>query len=202
MIFAAEEKLDGNVNVGGHWAANLAMDYKLDDLSWDGDGMGAGLAEQMSADVEGKKITLSMFKGSEGPDFPDAIYKPALKEIVRDQKKNRDVFKNKRAQYYFELRDRIYTTYRSVVFGEYADPDNMVSFCSNLPLLPKIRAELCRMPKKNNKNGMNELYTKQEMETIFKIPSPNLGDSIMMLMRYISIAQTPARIPRPIRAIR
>lgn len=203
VVYSVEEKTDGNVNVGGHWAAKLAIDHSLDYFSWDGDGMGAGLAEQMSRDCEGKKIDLSMFKGSETPDYPESIYKPALKESVSGQKKNNEVFKNKRAQYYFMLRDRIYTTYRAVVFGEYTDPDTMISFCSDMKLLSKLRAELCRIPKKPNNNGLNELYTKKEMEVKFKIPSPNLGDSVMMLMRYmLAMGSANVHIPAPLKPMR
>lgn len=199
VVFDVQEKLDGNVNVGGHWAADLAIGHSLDYFSWDGDGMGAGLAEQMSRDCEGKKIDLSMFKGSEGPDYPEAIYKPAVKESVSGQKKNKEVFKNKRAQYYFILRDRIYTTYRAIVFGEYTDPDTMISFSSDMKLLPKLRAELCRIPKKPNRNGLNELYTKPEMQAKFKIPSPNLGDPVMMFMRYMpTMSVENVHIPSPI----
>lgn len=201
VVFAVEEKTDGNVNEGGHWAAQLAMSHKLDYFQWDGDGMGAALGEQMSKDCEGKQMRLAVFKGSEGVVNPEATYKPAVKEIVEGQLKNKDVFKNQRAQFYFMLRDRIYKTYRAVTHGEYTDPDEMISFDSEMPLLKKLRAEVCRMPKKPNNNGLNELYTKAEMKTKFKIPSPNLADSLMMLMPYKPpLMANNIHIPKPMRA--
>ena len=70
--------------------------------------------------------------------------------------------------------------------GDYHDPDTLISFSSDIAALKKLRAELCRMPIKPNGNGLFELYTKQDMKTKFKFASPNLGDCIMMLMRYES----------------
>lgn len=202
VVLDVQEKLEGNVNEGGHWAAQIAIDQKVDHFEWDGDGMGAGLAEQMGSDFEGKKVDLAMFKGSESPDYPTATYLPAIKSPVKDQQSNEDVFKNKRAQYYFALRDRILRTYRAVIHGEYHDPDTLISFSSDMPLLSKLRAELCRIPVKPNSNGLNELYTKPDMKRKFKIASPNLGDAVMMSMRYVAPLQRQPHIPRPIRPMR
>lgn len=199
VVLDVQEKLEGNVNEGGHWASGNAIDQGVDWFAYDADGMGVALHEQMSKDFDGKRVAVQMFKGSETPDFPEAIYKPALKAPVTNQRTNKDTFRNKRAQYYFELRDRAYNTYRAVVHGEYFDPDKMISFCSNIDILPKLRAELCRMPIKPNGSGLFELYTKQEMKTKFKMASPNLGDSVMMLMRHIQINNVKPVIPRPIR---
>ena len=52
-----------------------------------------------------------------------------------------------------------------------------------MKLIPKLRSELCRMPIKPNSNGLFELYTKKDMKNLFKFKSPNLADSVMMLMR-------------------
>ena len=46
------------------------------------------------------------------------------------------------------------------------------------------------MPVKPNANGLIELYTKQVMKSRFKVTSPNLGDSVMMLMREPDIIET------------
>jgi phage terminase large subunit len=199
VIEVVKEKLDGNVNEGGHWAAGEAIQYLSDTFAWDGDGMGIALGEQISHDFSGKPTILSVFRGSEAPDFPDAIYAPALAAPVAQQKTNKDTFRNKRAQYYFELRDRCYRTYRAVIHGEYQDPAKMISFASSIEALSKLRAELCRMPIKPNGNGMFELYTKQEMKTKFKMASPNLADSVMMLMRFTQPARPKPVIPRPMR---
>ena len=207
VVDSVKEMETGTVNEGGHWAAGEAIQYQADHFSWDGDGMGIALGEQMGTDFSGKLTVLSVFRGSESPDFPDAVYKPASAfnadpvdgQPVANQKTNKDAFKNKRAQYYFELRDRCYRTYRAVVHGEYHDPAKMISFDSSIEILPKLRAELCRMPIKPNGNGLFELYTKAEMKAKFKMASPNLADSVMMLMRYVPQVRAKPVIPRPMR---
>jgi len=202
VVLAIEEKEDGNVNEGGHWAAGLAIQHQVDSFTWDCDGMGIGLGEQMSKDLGGKHTSLVNFKGSESPDFPDAIYKPGMYNPAAGQQTIKDSVKNKRAQYYLELRDRVYRTYRHVVHGEFSDPEKLISFSSEIKLLGKLRSEVCRMPiKDTNKNGLFELYTKPEMKTKFKMPSPNLGDSLMMLMRAPMVRQQPVRMPQPLRTM-
>lgn len=184
VFLRMEEKDDGNVNEGGHWAAKLAIEDQADYFTWDGDGMGIALDEQISRDFEGKSTELVVFRGSESPDNPKDIYQSATKAKVDDQKTIGDSFLNKRAQYYFELRDRCYRTYRAVVFGEYHDPDTLISFSSDMAMLSKFRSELCRMPIKETGSGLFELYTKQVMKKTFKVASPNLSDCGMMSMRY------------------
>lgn len=205
VVQVVKEMTTGTVNEGGHWAAGEAIQYESDWFAWDGDGMGIALGEQMGADFAGKRTTLSVFRGSESPDMPDAIYNPAAAfsednsdgQPIRNQKTNKDAFKNKRAQYYFELRDRCYRTYRAVVHGEYHDPAKMISFDSSIEILPKLRAELCRMPIKPNGNGLFELYTKAEMKSKFKMASPNLADSVMILMRHVPPSKPKQFTPIP-----
>lgn len=206
VVQVVKEKEDGTVNEGGHWAAGEAIQFQSDAFGWDGDGMGIALAEQMGYDFSGKQTILSVFRGSESPDFPDAVYRAAtsvqsIESSVTNQKTNKDAFKNKRAQYYFELRDRCYRTYRAVEHGEYHDPAKMISFDSSIDALSKLRAELCRMPIKPNGNGLFELYTKAEMKSKFKMASPNLADSVMMLMRYVPPTKVQPVIPRPMRTM-
>jgi phage terminase large subunit len=197
-----QEKTDGDGNEGGHWAAGIANSQNVDYFTWDGDGMGCLLNEQMAHDFKDKPTKLVMFKGSETPDNPESIYNPALKSPVADQVMVKDAVKNKRAQYYAELRDRVYRTYLAVVKGEYHDPDTLISFDSSIALLSKLRAELCRMPIKPNGAGKIDLYTKDEMKSSkFNFPSPNLGDSVMMSMRYTKPSVVKPYIPRSIKSM-
>ena len=185
-----QENENGTVNEGGHWAAGLALDADADYFTWDCDGMGSALSEQMSTDFEGKHTSLVMFRGSESPDDPKLIYNHAVKAPIENEKSIGDTFLNKRAQYYFALRDRCYRTYRAVVHKEYHDPDTLISFSSDIELLSKFRSELCRIPLKDNNSGLLALYTKKEMKSKFKIPSGNLSDSVMMSMRYKPVEET------------
>jgi phage terminase large subunit len=196
VVLDLQEKIDGDINEGGDWATGLALNHQSDAFTWDCDGMGVGLNRQVEKAFNGKHTRLSMFKGSEGVDNPDAVYHPV--EGVQDQKTNKEACKNKRAQYYLDLRDKIHRTFKAVN-GEYQDPDTLISFDSSIALLPKLRSELCRMPLKPNSNGKFDLYTKQELKTKFKYDSPNLGDSVMMLGRTPHLAPKAVRKPQPIR---
>lgn len=196
-----QEKTDGDVNQGGHWGAALAITQGVDHFSWDGDGMGAGLNEQMGRDFHGKTTQLAVYRGSEGVDNPEALYQPAFASPVANQKTNKETFKNKRAQKHWDVRDRVYRTYRAVIHGEYHDPLTLISFSSEMALLSKLRAEACRMPIKPNNSGLNELYTKEEMKAKFKIKSPNIFDSVVMANSFEPHIVTPVHIPRPIKTI-
>lgn len=182
VLLDLKEMTTGNINEGGHWATGLAINNVSDAFIWDCDGMGVGLNEQVNRAFEGKHTIITQFKGSEKVDNPDSVFMPADRTEVNEQKTNKQALKNKRAQYYFELRNRVFKTFEAVN-GKYIDPDELISFDSSIKLLPKLRSELCRMPVKPNGNGLFELYTKQQMKDKFKFDSPNLADSVMMLMK-------------------
>lgn len=191
----------GTIHEGGDWATSYVIQRRADCYTWDCDGMGVGLSRQTDLALEGKKINTTMFKGSESPDHPDAIYNPVAISGISGQVTNKQVFKNKRAQYYCAIRDRCYKTYRAIKHGEYYDPEELISFDSSIDCLPQLRSELCRIPLKPNPNGLIQLYTKEEMKSKFNIPSPNLADSIMMLMRnHVRISAKPY-IPKPLKTM-
>ena len=179
------EKVTGDINEGCDWATGLAIGDNVDIFLWDCDGLGIGLNRQVNAAFEGKRTLVAQYKGSESVDNPDAPYEPADKISIQNQKTNKEAIKNCRAQYYFELRNRIYRTLIAVTQHVYTDPDTMISFSSEITELTKLRAELCRLPIKPNPNGIFELYTKEEMLKKFKIPSPNLADSVKMLFKKV-----------------
>ena len=199
VVLDVRELATGDINEGGDWALGIATDHNLDWFTWDCDGMGVGLNRQVEQQFNGKHTKISQFKGSEGVDFPDAIYEPSTGII--NQKKNKEALKNKRAQYYFELRNRIYRTYEVVNKRAHHDPDKLISFSSDIESLSQLKSELCRMPIKPNSNGLLELYTKEEMKSKFKFRSPNLADSVMMLMRMPKVSVNKSVMPRPIKAM-
>ena len=203
VIEDVQEMTTGDINEGGDWALSFAIQHNADSFTWDCDGMGIGLKRQVETALGSKRIITMMFRGSEAVDFPDSIYEPVAGSEMRDQKKNKDVCKNKRAQYYLALRDRVLATHRAVTTGAYTDPDKMISFSSDIKLLQKLRSELCAIPKKPNSNGKFELYRKDEMRTKFKIASPNLAESVMMSMRppHQIFRNDKVIMPRPIGVI-
>ena len=173
VILDVAESMVGDVNQGADWALDRAIAANADIFTWDCDGLGVSLKRQVSEGLQGKKIEDIMFKGSEKADDP--------KDNYQDGKSNEHTFKNKRAQYYWRLRDRFYNTYRAVTNGEYIDPDELISLSSNIDDLDTLRAEVCRIPKKPNSNGLIQIKSKIDMLAM-GIPSPNMSDSLMMAM--------------------
>lgn len=180
VVLDVQEMTTGDVNDGCDWATNYALDVNADVFNWDCDGLGVTLRRQVGEVLTGKHTRFEMFKGSEGVDDPDDMYQPD--DSLRDARSNKQTFRNKRAQYYWKLRDRFYNTYRAVVKQEYIDPDTMISLSSSIKCIPQLRAEVCRVPKKKNNNGFIQIMSKEEMLRIHKIESPNLADSLMMSM--------------------
>lgn len=183
VFYAVEEMTSGDINEGGHWAMALANAAQIDFFTWDCDGMGVGLTEQINKSIVKGTMKAVQFKGSESPDNPDSIYVPCKGLEIANKRKIKDHFLNKRAQYYFRLRDLIHKTYRAVVHGDPIEEGEYISFCSKISSLSKLRSELCRLPVKYVGGGKFALYTKQEMKTKFNVKSPNLADSVMMCLR-------------------
>lgn len=173
------EKMDGDINSGGDWASDYAISVKSDYFTWDCDGMGVGLNRQFRSQLEPKKISLDMYRGSESPRHPKAVY-----ERIGDKAKtNEETFTNKRAQAYWLLRERMRKTYNAVTKKEYQSPDELVSFSSDIRLLDALRSELCRIPTTPNGAGKIQLMSKQDMKKQ-GIKSPNLADSVVMAMFF------------------
>ena len=191
VIEDVQEKEDGDVNDGCDWATDYAIEKRADSFNWDCDGLGVSLRRQVGSALDGTQVAYSMFKGSEGASDPDEPYLPVGIELAQEKSRtNKQTFKNKRAQFYWMLRDRFYATYRAVVKGEYIDPETMISLSSNISNMEQLRAEVCRIPRKHNGNGMIQIMTKQEMWTKHKIPSPNMADALMMSMAVVPINET------------
>lgn len=178
VVFTDVGEIDQpDINSSLDAAAEHAIEERVELFTWDCDGMGVGLKREVDTWFSPKGIKTKQFRGSGSPDNPKAIYEPVNEQI--QQKTNSETFKNKRAQNYWELRDRCYRTYKAVVDGVYSDPDNLISFCSSIKLLNKLRSELCRIPKKPNTSGFIQIMSKEEMRKL-GIKSPNMADSVMM----------------------
>lgn len=180
VVLDVLEKTGGDVNDGCDWATEYAIKVGADMFTWDCDGLGVSLKRQVITALDGKKIVVNMFKGSESPSDPKSTYQPDSRLNLGQAKSNQQTFKNKRAQYYIRLRDRFYNAYRAVAKGEYVDPDELISVSSSIECMAQFRSEVCRIPKKNNPNGLIQIMDKPEMKRLHKIESPNLADSAMM----------------------
>lgn len=195
VILDVIERKIGDVNEGCDWATNFAIQNKVDWFIWDCDGMGISLKRQVTDSLNGKHIGLIMFKGSESPVDPTKLYEPDERLERFQARTNKETFRNKRAQYYMRLRDRVYGTYRAVVKNEYIDPKEILSISSGVENLAQFRSEVCRIPRKYNPNGYFQIMTKREMKTKYKIESPNLADPAMMSMEIPNYYRKPQEEP-------
>jgi len=189
IIKRVEAKDDGEIDSGCDWATGNAINDNADWFIYDADGMGAGLKRQVSDAFKGKRIKSHAFRGSlsgTGQDNSGQIYLET--EDNGDKPKTyADTFKNNRAQYYEALSRRFYNTYRCVEKGEYVDPDEMISIDSDgVQDIDRLKAELCRIPRKPTNTGLYQIMSKDDMKRI-GISSPNMADAIMMSMWHPEI---------------
>lgn len=195
----------GEIDVGCDWATDLAVEHGADWFTWDGDGIGTGLKRQVSDAFEGKRTDFYMFRGSlsgSGQDHAADVYDEVSGDSSQSEPKTySDTFKNNRAQYYMLLAKRFYNTYRCVVKGEYIDPDVMISIDSDgVEEMERLRSELCRIPKKDNNNGMYQILSKTDMKKL-GISSPNMADAIMMATWGPSLDEEWGELDYPERCI-
>ena len=183
VVLDVQEKAGLDVNEGCAWALDYAIDVQADVYIWDCDGLGAGLRKQTLDSIAGKKMEHVEFRGGKGVDNPKTTYQKVDSHSNSKAKSNEETFKNRRAQYYWMLRDRFYQTYLAVVKQQYIDPDDIISLSSEIANMSALRAEVCRIPRRPNGMGLIQIMSKEEMARQKPpIASPNMADSLMMSM--------------------
>jgi len=181
VILAAEENTHDDVNDGCDWALDEAITRNADVFRWDYGGLGLSLKRQVKDSLKDTKIKWDIFNGAETPEDAKSIYEPTDKAGRYQNKTNGDVFRNKRAQCYWKLRDRFYNTYRAVVKNDREiKVEDMISISADIECLQKFRSEVCRIPLKAQGSGLIQIMAKDEMKSKLKIESPNLADCAMM----------------------
>jgi phage terminase large subunit len=179
VVLDVQEKTTGDSNAGMDWALEESRKAGADWFVWDCDGMGIALKRQVEQSLESTRTRWWMFRGSEMADDPDMPYSSGKDQL----KTNRDTFLNKRAQYWWKLRERFENTHRAINQKAYINPDEMISLSSSIECLNQLRSEVCRIPLKRNNNGKIQIMSKLEMsKKPYELPSPNMGDSLMMSM--------------------
>jgi phage terminase large subunit len=162
-------KHDGTASDGLDWAFDYVNRYHCDSFVYDQDGIGLGLAREVERGLGNRNITISPFRGGESPRDPDAYYD--------GHRKNRDAFYNRRAQAFWDVRERFWKTYQALD-GEFHDPDDLIFLDPDHPLISQLRSELCRLPLKPHAGGKILIMPKTEMaKPPLSLPSPNLADA-------------------------
>ena len=146
-----------------------AQEQDIDRIVYDNIGVGAGVKAQFRR-KNGKVQTLGFNAGG-------AVYKPDAK--YTDDKKNRDMFANIKAQAWWMVRDRFYKTWRAVHHGDSYPEDQLISLSSSLHELEYLTAELSRPQVDYDQNGRVKVESKKDMKKR-GIPSPNRADALVM----------------------
>lgn len=166
-------------------AIQYTIERKPDAFTWDCDGLGAGAAYQIEQGLGKKKIKIEQFKGSFAADKPNSTYQPANNEDSGKQKTNKETFYNWRSQFYTSLADKMLRTYLAVKKGRKVyNPEELISFSSEIEDIIKLKTEVCRIPLKPG--GRVQILSKPEMKSL-GIDSPNMADVVMMMQREITI---------------
>lgn len=162
----------GNIDDAINKAFDFAFHNRADELIYDSVGIGAGVKVGLDRRLEGKDISVIGFGGGDGADYPDMPYSK--------DRTNKQMFKNKRAQYWWTLRDRFEKTYLAVESGKYTDPDELISLDGSIEHLKDLKSELCRVQRKRGQSSQIQLESKEEMRKR-GIKSPNMADALAML---------------------
>jgi len=173
-----------DVNEGLDWALDYSINNQADLFVWDSDGMGVSLKRQVKNGLEGENIDYVPFHGGGKVENPNYPYEDSGTFITNKdkQRSNKQVFRNLRAQKYWDLRTRVYNTYLAITKPEYKNQDsnNLISFSSKITNLDQLIIEICKIPRIYNSNGMIQIMDKKRMFQLYQIESPNLADSLMM----------------------
>lgn len=198
VVFFDVDEIEGdNGNRKMDTSVKRAIMSGADSFGYDADGLGATLRDNVDFGFQGKNVNVYAYKGSSAIDFPEAAYKSEISNLSNYSKnlKNKDVFKNRKAQYNMGFAERIFRTWEAVTEGKYHDPDTLISFASYNPdtgegikpeMLNKLKAEACRTPTKPGPTV--QFYTKDELRkgvtmpdgNKLKVPSPNLFDACVL----------------------
>ncbi len=191
IVYHVEENYKDDVNDGCDWALNRAIEDNADMFVWDSDGLGVSLRRQVAQTLDGKWTSWEMFKGSSKVENPNEPHAPDRYSSWANALPNVQIFRNLRAQKYWQLRERFQATHRAITTGKYTDPEELISIDSKIgeEVLRKLRAEVCKIPKKENPNGMIQIMSKVDIYKKYQLKSPNLADSLMMSLMMPPLSQ-------------
>jgi len=162
---------DGELPEAIDRAFELAYDWRTEFIVYDSDGIGRGVKVGLEPRIVGKNIEVYPYGGNDSVDNREEIY--------AGDKSNRNTFRNKRAQYYWLLKDRFEATYNAIEKGIYTDPDKMISLSSDLEDLDVLKSELVKIERKKGQNSYIQIESKEDMRKR-GVRSPNMADALVM----------------------
>jgi len=181
-----EQWTSGDLEESVQRVYDVAFDKRCTNLVYDSIGIGAGAKIKFKQLNGNGDIVIEGFCGSESPDNPTRKYK--------DDRFNDDLFANKRAQYWWYLRDRFENTFRAVELGEFSDPDELISLDGSMKHLKLLKAELTRVQRKRSRMGNSyiQIESKQDMKAR-ALKSPNLADALVYAFARKTMKKTQSK---------
>ena len=178
--------LDSCVNV-----YNLAAEHSAS-IAYDPIGVGAACGGKFKELNAARGLTnYKKFVAGAAVERPEVFYANRIK--------NKDMFLNLKAQYWWEVADLFKNTYNYVVNG--IASDKVVSISSEIGSIDKLIEELSTPRKKFAENGRLKVESKEDLQKR-GIPSPNLADAVIMSLYAsseigsFSKSMTPSREKR------
>lgn len=191
VIFTEVTEIDAeNGNRAFDIASRKAKEFGADAFGYDGDGIGALLRDQAETNFSGVNTQVYMYKGSTEVHEPKGLFRADNSNVnMKEERQNKDIFANKKAQNIIGFAERVYKTYEAVELGKYHNPDDLISFDSSTiapNMMQKLKAESCKLPLKPG--DTIRFYTKEELRKGVTmpdghkvvIPSPNLFDACVV----------------------
>lgn len=182
------QKKDGDIDDAIAWAFDEAYENRAEILIYDSVGVGAGVKVGLKERIASKPIIVHGFGGGDAP----------IGGLYKSDQTNENVFLNKRAQYWWLLRDRFENTYRAIEKGEYFDPRTMISLSSDIKDLEQLKSELVRQQRKRTSGSrLIQLQSKADMKKQ-GIPSPNMADALVMSFAIDDIPPIKPTVAKPL----
>jgi phage terminase large subunit len=155
-----------------------AEEWKSEFMVYDDDGLGKSMKVYVANVTINKNILVVPYNGNDSVDDPDDVY---LEDPAGEgkEKTNQEMFRNKRAQYYWYLRDRFEATYNAINKGIYTDPEELISISSDLEDLDILKSELIKIKRVRGNNSMIQIQSKKDAAKE-GTKSPNMADGLIM----------------------
>jgi phage terminase large subunit len=153
--------------------------WKSEYLVYDADGLGASMKVYLANVTTNKRIEVSPYNGNASVDWPDMLYTEYEDQPESEKKKFKDLFRNRRSQYYCFLADRFHATYNAIEKKIYTNPEKLISLSSELEDMDVLKSELIQIKRVR---GNNSFYQIQSKKDAIKegIKSPNMADALKM----------------------
>jgi len=176
LIIDVQETTTLDINESCDWAMNIAKNHGADHFVYDAVGCGLALKRQVEAFWKDTRTSTIPFMGGAAVENPDKVHDKSQHRTILVK----DVYKNLRAQKYFQLAERFQKTYQAVSKGQYINPDELISISSDVSINHKFKSELCRIPQIYNMSGQFQVMSKHDMMSKLKLKSPNMADCATM----------------------